>query len=794
MAGVVVTSNARIGDHVCILPNTVMHHDVTIGDRCLIGSNVTIAGGVALGENCYIGSGSSIMNGITRRRRRTDRPRQQRHPGRRAGGARRRQSRQDAAIATQRYEPNGSPMDINGANILVTGGCGLIGSTTIDLLLRDHAPGAHRHPRQSESRHARQRRATRSRTGVSRSCAATSATSTRCTASREGMDAVIHMATLRITACAAEPREALGVMCDGSFNVIEAAHDAGVKKVVTASSALRSTASPTRSRRARTITPTTTAPGTAPARSCSRGCCAPSTTCTGLPYVALRYFNVYGPRMDIHGKYTEVLIRWMERIAAGQPPLILGDGKTTMDFVYIDDVARSNILALRSDVIRRGVQRRERRRDQPQRARRRAAPRDGLAISRPEYGPERKVNPVSRRLADTSQGASACWDFAHEVVLDEGLRAPGRLVARTTRRSQPDDPDPDHQAGDGRARGGGRAPRHSVRAGSRRGPRSPRSRRSSRPTSARRTPCAVSNCTTALHLALLAAGVGPGDEVITVSHSYIATANAVRYCGATPVFVDIDPDTFNIDPRLIEAAITPRTRAILCVHQMGMPCDLAVDPGARRGVARSRSSRMPPALSAARSSGTASGRRSAEPHGDIACFSFHPRKVMSTGDGGMLTTANPDWDAKFRLLRQHGDERAGHRAPRLRTGDLRVLPDDRLQLPHDRHPGRGRTRAAEAAAGDRLQDGGRSPIAIERCCAAFPASSCRTSRSTHAPTGRASACACLRAPTSGPSCSMRSTEGSPRAAASCAAIANPLTRRRSRAVRYLIPRKRKTDA
>src|SRR6186997_133914 len=87
--------------------------------------------------------------------------------------------------------------------------------------------------------------------------------------------------------------------------------------------------------------------------------------------------------------------------------------------------------------------------------------------------------------------------------------------------------------------------------------------------------CAVSSCTTALHLALAAAGVGPGDEVVTVSHSFIATANAVRYCGATPVFVDVELDTFNIDPALVEKAITPRTRALLAVHQLGMPCDLA---------------------------------------------------------------------------------------------------------------------------------------------------------------------------------------------------------------------------
>jgi UDP-glucose 4-epimerase len=143
----------------------------------------------------------------------------------------------------------------------------------------------------------------------------------------------------------------------------------------------------------------------------------------GLPYVALRYFNVYGPRMDIHGKYTEVLIRWMERISSGQPPLILGDGKTTMDFVYIDDVALSNILALKSDVtdevfnVARGEE----------------TSLNELAAAllrvmhsdlRPEYGPERKVNPVGRRLACISK-AERVLGFRAKVGLEEGLR---RLV------------------------------------------------------------------------------------------------------------------------------------------------------------------------------------------------------------------------------------------------------------------------------------------------------------------------------------------------------------------------------
>ena len=164
--------------------------------------------------------------------------------------------------------------------------------------------------------------------------------------------------------------------------------------------------------------------------------------------------------------------------------------------------------------------------------------------------------------------------------------------------------------------------------------------------------CAVSNCTTALHLALLVAGVKPGDEVITVSHSYIATANSIRYCGATPVFVDIEPDTYNIDAALIESAITERTRAILVVHQMGMPCDLA------RIVPIAREHGLPLIEDAACAIGSeilwnGEWEKIGKPHGDVACFSFHPRKVISTGDGGMLTTKHPEWDRQYRLLRQH---------------------------------------------------------------------------------------------------------------------------------------------
>lgn len=165
--------------------------------------------------------------------------------------------------------------------------------------------------------------------------------------------------------------------------------------------------------------------------------------------------------------------------------------------------------------------------------------------------------------------------------------------------------------------------------------------------------CAVSSCTAALHLALLAVGVRPDDEVITVSHSYIATANAIRFCGAYPVFVDIDPLTFNMDVTKLAQAVTIKTRAVLCVHQMGMPCEL----GWVLKVAHEHN--LPVVEDAACAIGSEISvdgcwQRIGKPHGDIACFSFHPRKVITTGDGGMLTTANPEWDRLFRLWRQHG--------------------------------------------------------------------------------------------------------------------------------------------
>lgn len=239
----------------------------------------------------------------------------------------------------------------------------------------------------------------------------------------QGIDVIFHQAALRITQCAEEPRLALEVLVDGTFNVLEAAVQAGVRKVVAASTASiygLAEEFPT----PETHHPYDNRTLYGAAKIFNEGLLRSFYDMYGLDYVALRYFNVYGPRMDTHGAYTEVLIRWMERIDAGQPPLIFGDGTQTMDFVYAEDIARANILAAQSDVtdevfnIACGTE----------------TSLNDLAHTllrvmgsdlEVEYGPERKVNPVPRRLANT-QKALHMLGFRAQTSLEEGLR---QLVA-----------------------------------------------------------------------------------------------------------------------------------------------------------------------------------------------------------------------------------------------------------------------------------------------------------------------------------------------------------------------------
>jgi UDP-glucose 4-epimerase len=316
--------------------------------------------------------------------------------------------------------PKFAPSQLDGARVLITGGAGMIGSTIADVLAR-HAD-VDIVVLDNLVRGRKANLASALATGRVELIEGDIRDRETVAKAASGVDVLFHQAAIRITQCAEEPRLALEVLVDGTFNVYESAVEAGVGKVVSASSASvygLAEEFPTTERQHpygnRTLY--------GAAKAFNEGLLRSFSDMSGLDYVGLRYFNVYGPRMDIFGVYTEVLVRWMERISAGQPPLILGDGTQTMDFVYVDDVARANIAAAVAPVsdevfnVASGVETSLR----------------GLADAllrvmgsdlEPEYGPERKVNPVSRRLADTS-AARDRLGFVAEVDLDEGLR---RLV------------------------------------------------------------------------------------------------------------------------------------------------------------------------------------------------------------------------------------------------------------------------------------------------------------------------------------------------------------------------------
>ena len=238
-----------------------------------------------------------------------------------------------------------------------------------------------------------------------------------------GTDVVFHQAAIRITHCAEDPRLALEVLVDGTFNVLEAAAHAGVRKVVAASSASVYGAAesfPTLESHHhygnRTIY--------GAAKSFNEGLLRSFHEMYGLNYVALRYFNAYGPRMDVFGAYTEVFIRWMNNIAEGRPPVIFGDGSQTMDFVHVHDIARANVLAADAAVTDRvfnigsGTE---------TSLKELAAKLLEVMESplTPQHAEARKVNPVPRRLADVGAACHAIG-YAPTVALESGLR---QLVA-----------------------------------------------------------------------------------------------------------------------------------------------------------------------------------------------------------------------------------------------------------------------------------------------------------------------------------------------------------------------------
>ena len=310
---------------------------------------------------------------------------------------------------------------IAGRRFLVTGGAGTIGSTIVDQLAA--ADAREIVVLDNFVRGRPENLAAALRTGRVRVVDGDIRDRELVRSLMSGIDVVFHQAAIRITQCATEPRLALEVLVNGTYEVVEAAADADVSKVVAASSASvygLAEEFPTPERHHPYANDTLYGA----AKTFNEGLLRSFHAMRGLDYVMLRYFNVYGPRMDIYGLYTEVLIRWMERIEAGESPLILGDGQQTMDFVFTEDIARANLLAAQSDVTDEVfnigsctetslVELAE------------ALQRAMGSVRLLEFGPPRGVNAVTRRLADISR-ARQRLGWKPEVDLEEGLR---RLVA-----------------------------------------------------------------------------------------------------------------------------------------------------------------------------------------------------------------------------------------------------------------------------------------------------------------------------------------------------------------------------
>jgi dTDP-4-amino-4,6-dideoxygalactose transaminase len=181
---------------------------------------------------------------------------------------------------------------------------------------------------------------------------------------------------------------------------------------------------------------------------------------------------------------------------------------------------------------------------------------------------------------------------------------------------------------------------------------------------------AVSNCTTALHLALIAAGIRPGDEVICPSMSYVASTNCIKYTGATPVFAEVESETYNIDVKHAEKLITEKTKAIIIVHQIGMPADI----DAFNKLCKDHNLKL--IEDAACAIGSAYKGKKIGSHSELVCFSFHPRKVITTGEGGMIATSNEEYYKRIKLLRQHGMSVSD----RVRHQSDKIIFEDHIEL------------------------------------------------------------------------------------------------------------------
>ena len=544
-----------------------------------------------------------------------------------------------------------SAVDLGGARCLVTGGAGTIGSHIVDELVAEGAAEV-----VVLDNFVRGRRANLDQALASGRVAIVDGDirdRELVVSSMQGIDVCFHQAAIRITQCAEEPRLAMEVLADGTFNVIEAAADAGVRKIVAASSAS-----------VYGLAETFPTPESQHPYDNDTFYGAAKTFNEGMlrSFRAMRGLELRGPALLQRVRTADGRARLLHRGARPvdgadrrrQAPADLRRRHPDDGLRVQPEIARANVLAATSTV--------------------------GEGVYNIASGTETSLLELARMLLK---------------VMDSDL---GRRVRPGQRRQRRDPSARRHQCrrtrlglpGVGRARGGP-APVGGVVAaaarGDRRGPdQCDRSEPMSRinvmqPWMGEAEIAAVSeviasgwvaqgprvaafegafatrmradhavatsSCTTALHLALVVAGIGPGDEVVVPSFSFIATTNAVVYVGATPVFADVDAQTGNLTAATVEPVLTARTRAVIVVDQGGVPVDLT----GIRALCDPRSVTV--VEDAACGAGSTHRGRPVGAGAEVTAWSFHPRKIVTTGEGGMLTTSNSEWAARARRLREH---------------------------------------------------------------------------------------------------------------------------------------------
>ena len=555
-------------------------------------------------------------------------------------------------------------MKLEGKTVLVTGGAGFIGSHLVDALadcrvrvLDDLSTG-----RKSNLADAFQRSGVTLTVGDirDRDCVAKAL---------EGVEAVFHLACRGVRHSIGKPIENHEVNATGTLVLLSEARRAGVQRFVhVSSSEVYGTA-----RQVPMDELHPTLPETVYGASKLAGECYARAYCQtyGFPTVVIRPFNNFGPRSHHEGDSGEVIPRFVVWAMNGKPPVIFGDGSQTRDFLYVEDTAYWLCRAAECDdlvgqTINLG--------SGEETAIRTLAEMvyDEVAKTRiaPEFHP-RRPGDVDRHRADVTL-AQKRLGFRPRFSLAEGIRRVARsfrekpenaaalLDQMPTVNWTPTRSDEPVVSGVSAHRKIpitipllGREEEEAIASVVRtgwvaQGPRVAEFERLVAEYCGVREAVALSSCTAALHLSLLALGIGAGDEVICPSMSFIATANAIRHAGATPVFADVDARTYNLNPDAVEAVITPRTRAILLVHQIGLPADIDrfQSLAAKHG--------LKIVEDAACALGSRYRGRPIGGHCEMACFSFHPRKLITTGEGGMITTDNAAYANTLRLLRQHG--------------------------------------------------------------------------------------------------------------------------------------------